>query len=282
VKELNTVKFSLSRIGEENMQYYESDAESPIQLVFVPGGLNPELWNQQLRYFSKSFKTVSFRPTVSFRDYQGEKEALKNILNQEHMQNVVLVSHMLGNSLVQEFEDREDVISTVLTSPRRKFEKIPPRKISDWFYRLGSLKPKIAKKVFFGEKTEYRIVKEMMEYLEKPDYTDLKTFMENYRVSRPKKEALVIHPEEDRFSSKDFGQELKPNASISTLQGAGTFSFYEKPQEYNKALLDFLNVIEDYVKSEEIIEIKQKNHSLLEYEGKSEEDFKSKPRKIEV
>lgn len=279
---MNTVKFSLSRVGEENMHYYESDTDSHIQLVFVPGGLNPELWTQQLRYFSKSFKTVSFRPTVSFRDYNGEKEALKNILDQEHMDNVVLVSHIFGNSLVQEFEEREDVISTVMTSPRRKFEKVPPRKLTDWFYRLGSLKPKIAKKVFFGDKTEYRIVKEMMDRLEKPDYTDLKTFMDDYRVSRPKKESLVIHPEEDRFSSKDFAQELKPNASISTLQGAGTFCFYEKPQEYNKALLDFLNVIRDYVKSEEIIEVKQKNHSLLEYEKKSDENFKAEPRKVEV
>lgn len=279
---MNTVEFSLSRVGEENMQYYESDTDSRIQLVFVPGGLNPEIWEQQLRYFSKSFKTVSFRPTVSFRDYKGEKDALENILEQEHLDNVVLVSHLLGNSLVQEFEDHDSVISTVLTSPRRRFDKVPPRKISDWIYRLSSFKPKIAKKLFLGEKTEYRISKELMDGLEKPEYVDLKTFVDDYRVSRPKKECLVIHPEEDRFSSKEFAQELKPNASISMVQAAGTFCFYEKPQEYNKALLDFLNVVEDQVKSQEIIKLREKNHSLLEYEKKSEENFKAEPRKVEV
>lgn len=278
---MNTVEFSLSRVGEENMHYFESDAESRIQLVFVPGGLNPEIWEQQLRYFSKSFKTVSFRPTVSFRDYEGEKDALENILEQEHLDNVVLVSHLSGNSLAQEFEDREDVISTVLTSPRRKFDKVPPRKISDWIFRLSSFRPKIAKKMFFGEKTEYRIPREMMEKLDKPEYRDLRTFLDDYRLSRPKKKSLVIHPEEDRFSSKEFAMELKPNASISEVQGAGTFCFYEKPQEYNKALLDFLNVLEDRIKSEEIIEMKKKNHSLLEYERKSE-DLKAEPKKLEV
>lgn len=279
---MNTVEFSLKRVGEENLHYYESDSESPIQLVFVPGGLNPEVWKQQLRYFSKSFKTVSFRPTVSFRDYDGEKAALKNILDQEHMTNVVLVSHVFGNSLIQEFEEREDVISTVMTSPRRKFDRVFPRKVSDWIYRFGKLKPKITKKIFFSEKTEYRIVKEFTESLKKPDYRDLRTFLENYTVSRPKKDSLVIHPENDRFSSVDFAQELKPNASISTLQGTGTFCFYEKPQEYNKALLDFLNVIKEKAKSEEIIEVKKKNHSLMEYEKNSGEDFKAEAQKIKV
>lgn len=267
---MNTVQFSLSRVGEENLHYFESDTESPIQLVFVPGGLNPEVWDQQLRYFSKSFKTVSFRPTVSFRDYEGEKEALKNILEQDSMENVVLISHVIGNGLVQEFEEHENVISTIMTSPRRKFEDMPPRKVADWIYRIGSRKPKIAKKMFFGEKTEYRIVKEFTEKLEKPDYSDLKTFVDDYMVGRPKKESLVIHPERDRFSSIDFAQELTPNASISCLKDSGAFCFYEKPQEYNKALLDFLNVIEDEAKSQEIIEVKNKNHSLLEFETEDE------------
>lgn len=280
---MHTVEFSLKRVGEENLHYYESDTESPIQLVFVPGGLNPEIWKQQLRYFSKSFKTVSFQPTVSFRDYQGEKEALRNVLEQEKMNNVVLISHAFGNSMIQEFEDRDDVISTVMTSPRRKFEKIPPRKVCNWMYKLGKFKPKIAKKIFFSEKTDYRIVREFTDTIEKPDYRNMKTFLDNYRVSRPSKEALVIHPAHDRLSSVDFAQELKPNASISSLQGSGTFCFFEKPQEYNKALLDFLNLIKDKAESEKIIEVKKKNRSLMEFEKQDEEeDFKSEMKKIKV
>jgi len=43
--------FSLRRVGNENMHYYESEKDSKIQLVFVPGGFNPEIWKHQIKYF---------------------------------------------------------------------------------------------------------------------------------------------------------------------------------------------------------------------------------------
>ncbi|WP_414838224.1 alpha/beta fold hydrolase [Candidatus Nanosalina sp. VS9-1] len=261
---MNTVKFSLSRVGSENMHYFESDTDSRIQLVFVPGGLNPDIWRQQLRYFSKSFRTASFRPTVSFRDYEGEKEALESILEQEEFENVVLVSHVFGNSLMQEFEDHENVVSTVLTGPRRRFTKIPQKKLINMLFRIGSI-PKIAKKMFFSDRTEYGVVREFIDTFEKPDLDDFRTFLDNYRVSRPEKTSLAIHAEQDRFSSRSFAEELRPNISISVLENAGTFCFFEKPQEYNKALLDFLQVLEDHLEEEEIIELKEKNRSLMEF-----------------
>ena len=281
---MDAVQFSLRRVGEENLHYYESDTDSPVQLVFVPGGLNPELWKQQLRYFSKSFRTVSFKPTVSFRDLEGERSALKNVLDQEHLDNVVLVANSFGNSLIQEFEDRENVISTVLTGPRRKFEKTPPRKVLNWFYRIGKFRPKIAKKLFFFDDTEYSVVKDFMDTLEKPDYSDFRSFMEEYSVSRPSKDSLVIHAAEDRLSGLDFARELEPNASLSKLDSAGTFSFFEKPQDFNKALLDFIQILERQKESEEFMEIREKNRSLMEFEdsekeSEGEEDEKDKFRK---
>lgn len=269
---MDAVQFSLRRVGEENLHYYESDTESPVQLVFVPGGLNPELWKHQLRYFSKSFRTISFRPTVSFRDLEGERSALKNILDQNHLENVVLVANTFGNSLVQEFEDHEDVVSTVLTGPRRRFDKTPPRKVLNWFYRLGSFRPKLAKKFFFSDDTEYSVVKEFMDTLEKPDYRDFKSFMESYRVSRPSKECLIMHAADDKLSGLEFARELEPNASLSKLDSAGTFSFFEKPQDFNKALLDFLQILERHAESEEIMEIRKKNRSLTEFEDDSEQE----------
>lgn len=261
---MNTVKFSLSRVGSENMHYFESDTDSRIQLVFVPGGLNPEIWCQQLRYFSKSFRTASFRPTVSFRDFEGEKEALESVLEQEEFENVVLISHVFGNSLMQEFEDHENVVSTVMTGPRRRFDRTPKKKIMNMLFRFGSV-PKIAKKMFFSDKTEYSVVQDFLDTFEKPDLNDFRTFIEDYSVSRPEKSSLAIHAEQDRFSSRDFAEELRPNISISVLENAGTFCFYEKPQEYNKALLDFFQVLEDHLESEEIIELQEKNHSLMEF-----------------
>lgn len=281
---MNTVKFSLSRIGSENLHYYESDTDSRIQLVFVPGGLNPELWRQQLRYFSRNFKTACYRPTVSFRDFEGEKKALKNILEQDNFENVVLVSHVFGNSLVQEFEDHDNVVSTVLTGPRRKFDGLPRNKLMKIMMRISSV-PKIAKKMFFAEKTEYKVVKDFISRFERPQIKDFRTFLDDYSVSRPGKSSLAIHAEEDRFSSMDFAEELRPNISLSVLENAGTFCFFEKPQDYNKALLDFLQVLEDHLESEEIIELKSKNHSLMDFadEGKNKKGSidKGKTKTIE-
>lgn len=291
---MDAVQFSLKRVGEENLHYYESDTESSVQLVFVPGGLNPELWKQQIRYFSKRFRTVSFQPTVSFRDCSGEKSALENVLNQKHLQNVILISNTFGNSLVQEFEERDDVISTVLTGPRRKFDKMPPRKVLDWFYKLGEFKPKIAKKLFFSDETEYSVVKDFMEILEKPDYSNLKSFLKDYKVDRPKKESLVISASDDRFSGLEFCRELEPNASLSRLEDAGTFSFFEKPQDFNKALIDFIGIVKDKAETEKFMEIKQKNRSLTEFEkeeienkesveeDESSENFRREAKKVKV
>lgn len=277
---MNTVKFSLSRIGSENLHYFESDTESRIQLVFVAGGLNPELWRQQLRYFSKSFRTASYRPTVSFRDFEGEKKAVKSILEQEKFENVVLVSHVFGNSLVQEFEDHENVVSTVLTGPRRKFSKLPRNKIINLMMKIGKL-PKVAKKMFFAEKTEYNVIKDFIDTFERPEIEDFRTFLDNYSISRPEKASLAIHAENDRFSSLSFAEELRPNTSVSVLENAGTFCFYEKPQDYNKALLDFLKVLEDHLEEEEIIEIQEKNRSLMEFaEGNKEKGSIDKTKKL--
>ena len=280
---LDAVEFSLRRVGEENIHYYESEKESSVQLVFVPGGLNPELWKQQLRYFSKRFRTVSFKPTVSFRDYEGEKSALENILEQDHLDNVVLVANSFGNSLIQEFEDRENVVSTVLTGPRREFNEVPPRRIYNLLYRIGKFKPKITQKMFFSDDTEYKVVKDFMETIEKPDYSDFKSFLDNYKVSRPSKESLVIHSSEDRFSDIEFGRELEPNASLSKLESSGTFSFFEKPQDFNKALIDFLDIIEDYREEEELMKLKENNRSLLEFENdKSERKIGKKAKKVKI
>lgn len=284
---MNTVEFSLSRVGSENMHYYESGTDSRIQIVFIPGGLNPEVWKQQLRYFSKSYKTASYRPTVSFRDYQGEKKALENILEQDGFENVVLVSHVFGNSLMQEFEEHENVVSTVITGPRRRFSKVPRRKFVKAFFKASSV-PKILQKTFFSERTEYRVVKDFLDTVERPEVDDFRSFLDEYSVSRPEKSSLAIHAEDDRLSSRSFAEELKPNISISVLENAGTFSFFEKPQEYNKALLDFMQVLEDHLESEELLEIQEKNRSLMEFatgekkKGSIEKNTETIKKKVKV
>jgi pimeloyl-ACP methyl ester carboxylesterase len=269
--------FSLRRVGQENLHYYESDQDSNIQLVFIPGGFNPELWKHQLKYFSRKYKTIGFQPTQSFRDLEGERSALKNILEQEELTDVVLVSNIWGNSLAQDFEDHENVRATVFTGATKDLE-LRSRSLYSFFWSFGIKKPKILKKALFSNETDYKIVKEFIRDLEVPSYNDIKNIQGEYRMRRPETPSLIVHTDEDKKSSLEFARELGDNASVSVIERAGAFSFYEKPQEYNKALNDFLSQVEEAVEEKELIETKTKNRSLFEFEKNQRK--KKKPRKV--
>lgn len=256
--------FSLRRINGVNMHYFDSREESDIQLVFCPGGLNPELWKHQLRYFSRKCRAISFQPTKSFRGFDGEKEALEAVLDQDEIDNAVLVSNITGNSLVQEFEERDDVKATVLTEVLERRLNMPET-LYRGIKKTLSKSPKILKKLFFSGTSDYRVVKKFSRDFDLPGIDVLSSFTEK-ELARPVKTSLVIHGEGDRFSSAERARDL--DARLSTIKRAGTFSFYEKPQEYNKALNDFLEIVKDSMEEEQVIESHSKNHSLLEFEKK--------------
>lgn len=265
------MEFSLRRVGDENINYYDSGQESPLTLVFIPGGFNPELWRHQLRYFSKKYRTISFQPKKDERDFQGEKKALENVLEQEDVENVVLISNVFGNPLAQDFESHEKVISTVLTGALRGDTQI----VSKSFYRLFNRfiigNPKLLRKFLFSEDTKYRIVKQFSQEADIPSYSDFMSFAKRYSVSPPAKSSMIIYSEDDPISSIPFSAKTD-RTSLSYIKRAGTFSFYEKPQEYNKALHDFLTRLENVVEEEEIAKARKKNRSLFEFESESKDD----------
>jgi len=256
--------FSPKSLGDQKVQYFDSETDSEIQIVFVPGILNSNVWKHQIKYFSKNYRTITFERES--KNYEDQKEILKSILSNRNLDNTVLVSSNFGNSLSQEFEDREDVVATVLTSLSKNCPDLSENKYS--IFRLSVLnKPKIAQKIFFSEKTDYRIAKEFVNDLEIPDYKQISSFLENYGIRSSIKNSLVIHPDEDGFSSKDLSCSMKPEAKISLIQSAGSFSFYEKPEEYNKAVHDFLKKLEEFVESRKVRKTREKNYSLSEFEN---------------
>lgn len=269
--------FSLRRVGQENLHYYESEQDSKIQLVFVSGGFNPELWKHQIKYFSRKYRTVCFQPTQSFRDLEGERSALKNILEQDNLTDIVLISNFWGNSVAQEFENHENVRATVFTGASRDFN-IKKRSLYNIFWNLGTRKPKLLKKSLFSGQTNYKVVKEFADDLEIPEYRNIRSFQRNYHMKRPSTPSLIIHAQEDDRSSLEFARELGENASVSIIERSGIFSFYEKPQEYNKVLSDFLSQVEDAVEEKELIETQNKNRSLFEFEKNQKK--KQKPKKV--
>ncbi len=255
----------MRRLAGHRITCFEQPQDSEIQLVFVPGPFDPEIWGHQLRYFSKNYYTICC--ATEERDFESEKELLERILEQPRIENAVLVSFGPGNALLQSVEDNGKVVATVMTGAREELSLRVPENIYAGF-RHAVRKPKIAKKLFFSDTTDYKIVKKFAGEVEIPSYSRLKSFSENYRIRKPVKNALLLHADRDRFSSREFAKSLKPNVYISRIKGAGTFSFYEKPEEYNKAVLDFLNRLEGFVESRNVKKARQKNRSLREFERK--------------
>jgi pimeloyl-ACP methyl ester carboxylesterase len=258
--------FSLESFGGVNTRYFESDTDSSLQLVFIPGVFDAELWKHQVKYFCESFRTIAFESEDS-REYGTQMELIEGILEQDHLDNVVLVSQGLGNRLARELEYREEVVATVMTGARTSETSIPGS-----LYGIGrralQAEPKLFKKLFLSGLTDYRVAKQFLRDVSLPSYSDYRSFSEGFSMRKPVKNSLLIHAQEDRFSSLEVARELKPGVSVSVIRGAGTFSFYEKPQEYNKAVLDFLSTLEGFVERRQISKTREKNRSLKEFEMK--------------
>jgi hypothetical protein len=254
--------FSLRRINGENIRYAESETESDIQLVFSPGSFNPELWNNQLRYFSKKYRTIAFQPTESYRDFEGEKNCLKAILDQEEIENAVLVSNTVGNSVISSLSGHESVQTTVMTGFGSR--NLPKESVYKLFWSMSKRSPKILRKSLFSQYTDYRVLKSFMSDIDVPNYSDMESFMEQDMIEDDQL-SLIINAEEDRFSSVEEARKL--NARLSMINRAGTFSFYEKPQDYNKALNDFLDIVEEKVRKDEIMQSAEENRSLIEFDS---------------
>ena len=259
------MEFSLKRVGDMNLHYFESKADSPIQLIFTPGVLGPEVWRHQLRYFSKKFDTIAYNTTFSNRSFDDQMKALETVISQENVENAVLIGQGPGNSLVQAFEEDEDVVGTILTSVQDDFRSVP-KELYGIGKRLGFMEPKLVKKFFFSDITDYNVVKEFVEDLDLVKNSDYRSFVENYSIRTPVKQSMIIHATEDRFSDRECARDVE-GANLSVID-AGTFSFYEKPQEFNKMLHDFLLKMERKAIKEKIEEEQEKNKTLADFQNK--------------
>ncbi|MFB6182820.1 MAG: hypothetical protein ABEI78_02020 [Candidatus Nanohaloarchaea archaeon] len=258
------MEFSLDKVGDENLYYFESNKDSSIQLIFTSGGLNPDIWKHQLKYFSKEFKTVSYQPLSNKRSFEEEKKVLNEILDSKNFDNAILVSHFLGNGFNQEFEQRDDVLAQVFTSvPKRLFD--PPKTIFNNLWKLAFKQPKLCQKIFFNNKTSYQVVKEFIKDIDKPEFYDFKSFSSKSSLRSPLKRNLIIYPKKDLISSKSEFDKIKTNSEIAYLNNAGTFCFYERPEDYNKALIDFLSNIKNLARRRDIMKARKKNKSLEDY-----------------
>ncbi len=228
-----------------------------IELVFVSGPVDSNCWTHQERYFSRNCVVE----TVGGQNLHDTRKELQTLLKSSRFQNTVLIGGGLGNYAIQQLEDNEKVMSTVLTGP---FESFPylPSKLYETISAIWN-KPKLIKKIFFSPNTDYKVVKEFTQ-LNKPKYADIESFnLDSLRV--PLKNSLVMYNRRCRFSRMSDVEKLKPNSEVALLD-ASTFSFFEKPQEFNKALTDYLRNKKDVLERRKKLKAASKNRSLKEFE----------------
>ncbi|WEL19420.1 alpha/beta fold hydrolase [Candidatus Nanohalococcus occultus] len=245
---------------EEDIEYYDSKTDSNIQIVFVPGIGGWKTWKHQLKYFSNRYRTLCVR--TDDRDYESSVKALKTVLNRKNLDNVVLIGSDLSNRVVQSFSDRKTVISTVMTN----FSFEIPKVRRETFKLVSSTcgKPKLLKKLFLSENTNYRIARELSEELELMDYSDYCSYS-GIESDTEIENGLVIQASDDRFSTLEDAIALRPDITVREVAG-GSFCFYEKPEEFNKALAEFADRLESFIESKQIREKREKNRSLDEFE----------------
>lgn len=231
-----------------------------IEIVFVSGVLDPEVWKHQEKYFSRNCEVSS----IGGKNFEVLKEDLEEVL--EDSENAVVVGAEMGNLVAQSVEENDSVMSTVVTGP---FDRPPfMGRRSYRMCRKAVSHPKIAKKIFFGDKPDYSVVKEFVCRSGELDFDIYRSFT-NRSLRVPVKNSLVIYNQECRFSSMDAVENFRPNSEIAILN-SGSFSFFEKPQEYNKALHDYLLGKKDFLEKRELVKAASKNRSLKDFEEKVE------------
>ena len=231
-----------------------------VDLVFVSGVLSPDVWKHQKRYFSG----CSNVEVTGGKEYSQLYTEIQSIIEENN--NVILVGAEMGNYIIQEFEGHDNVVSTVLTGPFDSFSLKDSR-----IFKMGKKlynHPKLAKKIFFTGKTDYSVVKDFIRSAGSLDYNKYESY-QNLSLRMPVKNSLIIYNQNCVFSKMNAVEDFRPNSEIAILD-AGSFSFFEKPQEYNKALHDYLIGRKDLLERRELVRSASRNRSLKDFEEKIE------------
>jgi hypothetical protein len=258
----------------KKVEYLESDSSSDIQILLIPGVLNTDVWKHQIRYFSRKYDLSTFKSGGN--TFQDDYRTIESILDQKEMKNTVLMSSNLGNAVVQKAESHENVVGSILSNTLNQRPTEFPEAIYNLFWKTSFSHPKIIKKLFFSPNTNYTTAKSFFNDIECPEYQRFISYVRNYSLKKPAQDSLVINSSHDRFSSDKVAKDLKPEVRISRIQNAGTFSYYEKPEEFNKAVDDFLRKIEDFIESKKLRKTREKNRTLGEFSDSGNKNVQQK------
>jgi pimeloyl-ACP methyl ester carboxylesterase len=257
--------------------YYETQGEGPALVFIHGGGYDRRMWDDQVEVFAKQFKVIRYdvrgygKSSMPTRPY-SDVEDLHQLLNAIKVKKAHLIGLCMGSRIAIEFSiaHPETVETLMASSPSligfpfsqevmqgimmttfsiQKDDGTPAGEVwlKDPFNGPAMENPEVARKL------RPIAVENSRSWLVNPLFHVPLFPLAIQRLSEIRVPTLVIVGERDLPDIHKIGQMLETSvagAKKATIAGAGHMVNVEKPQEFNKAVMDFLNA-RNQVKPEE-------------------------------
>ena len=248
-------------------EIYIDDIGKGYPLVLVHGFLgSSEMWKPQKEYLSKFFRVITpalpgfgeSSKAKSCNSIDAMAETVLDLLNKKNINKFNLMGHSMGGMIVQEMTKISgEKINKLICYATGSIGDIPGR-----FETLDASREKLKKegitetvkrvpKKWFvdGDKAKYyylceNAVKETSEETADNALIAMKNWRGFENLKNIKNETLIIWGDKDasyNFEQVDTLNKNIPNSDLAILKGCSHNVHLEKPQEFNKLVLNYLN-----------------------------------------
>ena len=274
-KELLEKSTRYININDAKIKLYDSGTDSDHTLIFlhgVPGQISN--WKYQIAYFKDKYRVVAF----DLRGY-GESDKPPRISLEEHLNDLdkiieelsiekskaFLIGHSYGCIVALEYAVRNNIAGLALIGPVAEFKAdfmdkiiwyLPPLVWKKLFFTMNPLTIRLYRKMFFSPSTDDKVfndfVKDNKEYIEglPPHVYRYTKYLVGYKVgeetSKINTPTLIIVGEDDKVTPPTHATKIHSlikNSILKIIPGAGHLILYEKPNEINNLIEEFIDNI---------------------------------------
>jgi pimeloyl-ACP methyl ester carboxylesterase len=245
---------------------FTEDTGSGTPLVLVHGFLgSSNMWEPQINFFKDSFRVIA--PALpgfgnssainSCNSIECMARAILNLLEKKEIKNFNLLGHSMGGMIVQEMAKiaGEKIIKLICygTGPRGnmpgRFETIDQSREKLKIKGLKNTAYRIAKTWFLEEeKAKYFYLCEEAGKQTSIEATDnglvaMKNWNGVKNLKNITNETLIVWGDQDKaynFNQVETLNNNIPNSNLKIIKGCSHNVHLEKPDEFNKIVVDFL------------------------------------------
>jgi len=227
-----------------------------ITLLFVHGaGGNHEIWENQIKYFSNAIAIdlPGHDSGEGRRTIEEYVEDVKRFCDQKSLKNFVMVGHSMGGAITQKFAltypEYLRAIVLVSTGARLRVAPIIFEEIKRDYNNFLELMKEYA----FSNKTPMEVRNKVAELMRKVkpqviygDFEACDKFDVMGSLNRISLPTLIICGKDDLLTPVEYSEYLKANirnSELKVIADAGHMVMLEKPEEFNKIMMEFLSSI---------------------------------------